>query len=287
MSQPDPEKHVQQITQQSGSNFSLSFLFLSKEQKKSMTALYAFCRVIDDIVDQNKMNAQVEIDWWRNEIKQLKKGKPHHPISVELLKLIQSYQVPTLYFDDLLKGVEMDLHKNRYQTFEELYDYCYHVASVVGLIALKIFGTHEKESELYAINLGIALQLTNILRDVDEDLERGRIYLPQEDLHLFDYSDRDLHHRTYNQAFLKLMRFQTERAKEFYRVAEGYSLTTDWKNLGVAQIMSNIYYALLEEIEQSDFSVFEKRITLSKYKKAQIALTTFTKNRFFALVRKR
>lgn len=276
----DPKKTVWEITKQSQSNFSLSFLFMSKEKKEAMITLYAFCHHVDDIVDSNKLDAQVQIDWWRTEIKQLKKGKPHHPISTELIKIILNFNIPIQYFDDLLKGVEMDLHKNRYQTFEELYDYCYHVASVVGLIALKIFGTHEKESELYAINLGIALQLTNILRDVDEDLERGRIYLPQEDLHQFGYSDRDLHHRTYNKAFIDLMRFQLERAKEFYRLAEGYSLTSDWKKLSTAQIMGNIYYALLEEIEKFDFAVFEKRIKISKNQKIKIALSTYLKNFF-------
>ncbi len=281
MSQSDSEKTVRRMTQQSRSNFGLSFLFLSPAQRKAMTTLYAFCRHVDDLTDSNKLDAQAQIDWWRAEIKQLKKGKPNHPISVELEKIIQQYQIPIRYLDDLLKGVEMDLHKNRYQTFEELYDYCYHVASVVGLMALKIFGTDEKESELYAINLGIALQLTNILRDIDEDLERGRIYLPQEDLHRFGYTDRDLHHRTYNKAFTALMRFETERAKEFYRLAEGYSLTRDWKKLATAQIMGAVYYALLEEIESFDFAVFEKKIQLGKGKKLKLALSTYLKNFFF------
>ena len=279
----DSEKTVRQMTQQSHSNFGLSFFFLSQAKKKAMTTLYAFCRHVDDLADSNKIDAQAQIDWWRAEIKQLKNGKPHHPISVEVEKIIRQYQIPIRYFDDLLKGVEMDLHKNRYQTFEELYDYCYHVASVVGLMALKIFGTQEKESELYAINLGIALQLTNILRDIDEDLERGRIYLPQEDLHRFGYTDRELHHRTYNKAFTDLMRFEMERAKKFYRLAEGYSLTRDWKNLSTAQIMGAVYYALLEEIESFDFAVFEKRIQLGKTKKLKLALSTYLKNFLFRL----
>jgi len=177
----------------------------------------------------------------------------------------------------------MDLYKNRYQTFDELFDYCYHVASVVGLICLKIFETKEQDSEKYAIHLGVALQLTNILRDLDEDMERGRIYLPQEELHQFGYTDRDLHHRTYNQAFINLMRFQVERAREFYRKAEGYSLTPDWKKCVSAQIMGNIYFCLLEEIEKSDYAVFEKRIRVTRFQKISIALMTYFKNRTFGI----
>jgi len=283
MSDPKPKKVVQQLTNQSQSNFGLSFFFLPKEKRQAMVTLYAFCRHVDDLVDNNLASGQAEIDWWRGEIQQLKKGEAHHPISAELAKISQRFKIPVTYFDDLLKGVEMDLHKNRYQTFDELFDYCYHVASVVGLICLKIFETQEQETEKYAIHLGVALQLTNILRDIEEDMERGRIYLPQEELHQFGYTDKDLHHRTYNQAFINLMRFQVDRAKEFYRKAEGYSLTPDWKKCASAQIMGNIYYALLEEIEKSDYAVFEKRIRLTRSQKITIALMTYFKNRYFAI----
>lgn len=283
MSMPNPDETVRNITEQSQSNFSLSFLFLPQDKRKAMRTLYAFCRHVDDIVDKNKASGQAEIDWWRNEIRQMKNGQANHPISSELGQMAMHYNIPFAYFDDLLKGVEMDLHKNRYQNFEELYEYCFHVASVVGLISLQIFEAKEEESELYAVNLGIALQLTNILRDLAEDSDRGRIYLPQDELKQFGYLDRDLHHRTYNQAFIDLMRFQVERAKEFYRRAEGNSLTRDWKKLASAQIMGNIYFALLEEIENSDFAVFEKRIQLSKRQKIIIAVSTFLKNRYLAL----
>jgi len=283
MSDPKPKKVVQQFTNQNQSNFGLSFFFLPKEKRQAMVTLYAFCRHVDDIVDNNLASGQAEIDWWRGEIQQLKKGEAHHPISAELAKISQRFKIPVTYFDDLLNGVEMDLHKNRYQTFDELFDYCYHVASVVGLICLKIFETREQETEKYAIHLGVALQLTNILRDIEEDMDRGRIYLPQEELHQFGYTDKDLHHRTYNQAFINLMRFQVDRAKEFYRKAEGYSLTPDWKKCASAQIMGNIYYALLEEIEKSDYAVFEKRIRLTRSQKITIALMTYFKNRYFAI----
>lgn len=283
MSLSSPKKTVQEITKKSKSNFLASFFFLPKRKRDALTALYAFCRLVDDIVDSGKAGGQAQIDWWRAEIKQIKKGRSNHPVSSELAKAANRFHIPLDYFDDLLKGVEMDLHKNRYQTFEELYDYCYHVASVVGLISLKIFETTVKESELYAINLGIALQLTNILRDVEEDLERGRVYIPQDDLHRFGFTDRDLHHRTYNKQFTDLMSFEVERAKEYYRLAEGFSMTRDWKKLVSAQIMGNIYYAVLEEIEKSDFAVFEKRASLGKSEKIAIALSTYFKNRYLWL----
>lgn len=248
-----------------------------------MRTLYAFCRTVDDLADQQEQGALGELRWWRQELSQIAAKKSMNSRSIDLANLIHLYSIPIEYFEELISGVEMDLQKNRYATFDELYEYCYRVASVVGLISLKIFGARRKESHLYAINLGVALQLTNILRDIAEDLERGRIYLPQEDLQRFGYTERDLHHRTYNQAFIRLMQFQVERAKQFYRRAEGFSYTSDWPKLAAAQIMGATYYALLEQIEKQDYAVFEKPVSLSSGQKMRIAWGTFLKNRVAAV----
>lgn len=281
---PFPETAtLQTLTRDAQSNFFSSFFFLPKEKRKALKVVYAFCRHVDDLVDSDPKNAAPALHWWRREIAQIASGKAANAVSRELAAVIQLYQIPAQYFEDLLTGVEMDLHQNRYATFDELYEYCYRVASVVGLISLHIFGARRQESHFYAVNLGLALQLTNILRDIGDDFSRGRVYLPQDEMKRFGYTERDLHHRTYNAQFIRLMEFQVDRARQYYRRAEGFSYTSDWKNLVAAQIMGATYSALLNQIVENDYAVFEKEIVLSPARKLRIAWATYLKNRFASL----
>jgi phytoene synthase len=202
-------------------------------------------------------------------------GQPSHPITRRLQEIIREFKIPQEYFQELLRGVEMDLTHKRYATFEELYQYCYRVASVVGLICIEIFGYQDPRVKEHAIHQGLAFQLTNILRDVRVDSELGRIYLPQEDLKRFHYTEEDLFAHTYNPAFQALMHFEAERAKEYYRKAKALIPNQDRLALIASEIMGAIYYRLLMTIEKRGYNVFAEAIRLSSFHKMVIALWTW------------
>ena len=210
------------ITKKSGSNFYYSFLFLPKAQRHAICTVYAFCRLVDDAVDSRPSHSEAtqELETWRKELDQCYQGQPGHPLTRELLPIIHQFEIPQDYFQELLSGVEMDLIKNRYATFSNLSEYCYRVASVIGLICIRIFGCDTQTVREHAIHQGMAFQLTNILRDLATDAGRGRIYLPLDELARFGYSEAELLGLTYNPAFVELMRFQAQRAKRYYEKAK-------------------------------------------------------------------
>ena len=269
------------ITKKSNSNFYYSFFSLPSDKRKALYAIYALCRCLDDVVDKsaNRLEASEELLKWTTEIINMYKGNPSHPLTIDLKSYIDKYSIPQKYFLELIKGVEMDLTKDRYGTFDELHKYCYRVASIVGLICAEVFGYHNATTLGYAVDLGIALQLTNIMRDIKADTLNGRIYLPLEDLKKFGYTEEDLLSSTYNQAFVELMRFEAERARSYYKRAVETLPKEDQRAMVAAEIMRAIYSRLLQEIESANYDVFAHPPKLSKLQKILIALKTWVKNR--------
>ena len=268
------------LARRSGSNFYYSFLFLPRRKREAMYALYAFCRTVDDAVDQGPPNPGEQrriLAEWRGELRRAYEGHPSQPIAVHLAEVVRAFPIPRQHLEAILDGVEMDIDKRRYATFEELFEYCYRVAAAVGLASIEIFGYTDPRARDYAVNLGVALQLTNILRDLKTDAERGRIYLPLDELRRFGYGEEDLFHGRYTPAYLSLVRFQTDRSQASYRAARAALPRIDRRRLAAAEIMGAIYRALLTEIEARQFRVFEERVRLSTPRKVAIALGAFSR----------
>ena len=270
------------------SNFAYSFKLLHKEKRSAINSVYAFCSYIDDIVDgtPNLNNKSVvkkldRLAWWENEIEKIYSEKVDSYYLKPLVALIKRFDIPKQYFLTLIDGVRMDLIKNRYNTFEELKEYCYSVASVVGLISIEIFGYKYEETKNYAVNLGYALQLTNILRDIGHDKERGYIYIPKEDLRKFDYSEEELIRGIHNDNFVELMRFETGRAREYYHKARTFLRPNEKPTIIAAEIMDSIYYRLLEKIELNDFNVYQGKIRVSAIHKILLAFKHWVSMKVF------
>jgi len=256
-----------------GTNFALAFRALPPDQRDAIRAVHAFSREVDDSVDEepDPGRARQEIQRWRGEVAACYEGEPKEPAARALRPHLVRFRIPRAYLEELLSGVEMDLTQLRYGTFEDLRRYCYRVASVVGLICLRIFGDDEERGRAYAENLGLALQLTNILRDVGSDLERGRIYLPLSDLDACGYSVEALARQERSSAFRELMRFQVARARSFFEAAEREAATLDPRRILAAEIMGRIYRRLLARIEASGYDVFRREIRVPFHERAWIA----------------
>lgn len=279
-----PEAYCHNIVKQSHSHFQLSFYFVHKNQRKGMIALYAFCRVIDDLVDNAKELdiARVKIHWWQNAINNLFKGKAEHPICQALLPVIEAFKLPQQPFDDMLKGVTMDLDKQHYDNFEALRSYCYCVASTVGLLTARILGYQNPQTLVYAENLGIALQLINIIRDVGEDITRGRIYLPQDELEQFSIANQAIIDLHYTEDFKALQSFQANRARSYYHAAMQALPAEDRKPQKIGLIMANSYLKLLNIIEKEGFNTLQYRYSLGPISRITSALITlFSESRPF------
>jgi 15-cis-phytoene synthase len=263
------------------SNFLLPILFLPPPKREAIETIYAFCRYSDDIVDE-EMDVKEKyrrLLAWTNELQLALQGVSRFTILNRLVGVIQKFNIPIQHFLDLLKGMEMDLVKNRYESFGELQQYCYRAASTVGLICAEVFGYHHERTKQYAINLGIALQLTNILRDIKTDAKKGRIYLPQEDLRRFGYTEEELLNSVYNDRFRALMKFECERAHEFYRSAKSCLAEDDKPLFTAARAMGNIYYLLLLRIERANYDIFTKRIRLASPVKFLVAMILRLRNK--------
>jgi phytoene synthase len=265
------------ITRQSKSNLALAFISLGRERKRDIIIFYAFCRVIDDIADSAELTLaekELRLAKWRQMLQARAQDEP--PLAQDVRLVIEKYSLPVGMFEEIIAGVEMDLSIRRYATFEELRIYCYRVASTVGLVSIEIFGYRNAGCKQYAIELGLALQMTNIIRDVGEDLHNGRIYLPQEDLARFNYSETQLQDRQYNERFLHVMEFEAARARGFFSRATAALPPEDRKAMAPAEIMASIYRGLLRQMELDKFRVFEKEYRLSKLEKAgRIATQVF------------
>jgi phytoene synthase len=263
------------------SNFFFSFLFLPPPKREAIETIYAFCRYTDDIVD-NEADVREKhrrLRAWTAELQRALYGESRSTILNKLVGVIKRFDIPVQHFEDLLKGMEMDLVKHRYETFEELEEYCYRAASTVGLICAEVFGYHYERTKQYALNLGIALQLTNILRDIKQDAKRGRIYLPLEDLRRFGYSEQDVVNSVYNENFRALMEFECERVHQYYRKAKSYLAEDDKPLFYAARAMGNIYYLLLLRIERAQYDVYSKRIRLASPVKFLVAMLLRLRNK--------
>lgn len=282
------------LTKASRSNFYYAFLFLPRRKRDALYAVYAFCRVTDDLVDESlALTAGADrngalpsagtplerLKSWRAELESCFRGEATHPVTQRLAEVIRDFRIPHGYFEELLNGVEMDLTKSRYATFAELQQYCYRVAGVVGLMCIEIFGYRRPATRAYAEHLGTAFQLTNILRDLAADAERGRIYLPQEDLRRFGYSDQDLLERRMTPAFHDLMRFEVERAWQFYAAARAILPAEDRRTMLAAEIMGAIYSRILDRIQAAGYDVFSSRIRLSDAHRLWLALACWARHR--------
>jgi phytoene synthase len=265
-----------------GSNFYYSFLFLPASKRKAITNVYRFARVLDDIVDNDHTgrDPEAELQYWRDEVEYCYLGQPETSIGEELMMSIDEFDIPKQPFMDLIEGMEMDLKWSSYQTFADLREYCYRAASAVGLICIEIFGYDSPGTREYAVNLGLALQLTNILRDLQEDAARGRIYIPIEDLERFGYSEQDLKANLYNRPFIDLMKYQHKRARYYFERAAATLPEQDRQSLVAAEIMGAIYRELLDNIQAAQFDVYRNRISVAKMQRLKIALNIWFKTRF-------
>ena len=271
-----PDSYCQEKAGGSGSSFYYSFMFLPKERRRAITALYAFCREVDDVVDECKepQIAEIKLAWWRQEIENLYEQIPEHPVGKALVPAVAHYKLKKEYFHEIIDGMEMDLHKNRYSDFDDLGLYCYRAASAVGLLAASIFGYKDEATKEYAQKLGLAFQLTNIIRDVGEDARRNRIYIPADDLSRFNVSEADILQGIESDNFVALMQFQAERATQYYDEALSRLPDDDREQQLPGLIMAAIYFAVLNEIEKDGYHVLKQKISLTPLRKLWIAWRT-------------
>ncbi len=269
-----------EIAQKSKSSFYYAFSLLPNDKRDAMNTVYAFCRKTDDIIDEGSEPDDVKYEnlrKWRIEFEKAFNGNSEFSLLNKVAKTIMQFNIPVDPFFDLIKGMEMDLQKKRYFTFEDLNLYCYRVASTVGLMCIEIFGYKHKSAKDFAVNLGIALQLTNILRDIKKDAENGRIYLPQEDINRFNYSEADLMRYSYDQNFRNLMQYEVQRAKKYFENATEALDLDDKSSMFAARAMQHIYYKILERIEKVEYDVFSNEVKVSKIEKVGISLGVWAK----------
>ncbi len=275
-----PDQYCQDKAKASGSSFYNSFRFLPKDKRRAITALYAFCREVDDVVDEcsDANVARTTLNWWRNEVAAIYLGKPQHPVTQALVPIVKQFNLAQEHFLEIIDGMEMDLDQPRYADFKALQLYCYRVASVVGLLSVEIFGYTDRQTLKYAHDLGIALQLTNIIRDVGEDARRNRIYLPQDELQQFGVTSEDILHARETEGFQKLMAFQIERARHYYQQALDHLPAVDRKAQRTGLIMAAIYRATLDEVVASGCHVLKERVSLTPTYKLWLAFKAWFKN---------
>lgn len=275
-----PDEYCQQKTVQSGSSFYYSFLFLPPERRRAITALYAFCREVDDTVDETSdpSVARIKLAWWRTEVSTMYKGTPTHPVTQALQPHVATYQLEEQHLQAIIDGMEMDLDQSRYLDFAGLQKYCWRVAGVVGILSASIFGTTRPETLLYAEKLGLAFQLTNIIRDVGDDARRGRIYIPVNELQQFNVTAADILNFRHSEKFEALMRFQNERAQRTYDEALALLPKADRRAQRPGLMMAAIYRTLLDEIARDNFQVLNQRISLTPLRKLWLAWKTYVRS---------
>jgi len=274
-----PDEYCQQKAASSGSSFYYSFLFLPPNRRRAITALYAYCREVDDIVDEclDAQIAATKLAWWRTELDRLYAGNPEHPVTQALLPVLKEFALPQEQLLEIIDGMQMDLQQTRYLDFKALSLYCYRVASVVGLLAAEIFGYTDRATQKYAHDLGMAFQLTNIIRDVGEDARRGRVYLPIDELQRFNVPVADILNSRYSDNFKALMEFQIERTEHYYAQAMSQLPAVDRKAQRPGLVMAAIYRAVLDEIKRDGCQVLSQRTSLTPIRKLWIAWRTWAK----------
>jgi phytoene synthase len=271
---------AKEISRKSKSSFYYAFNLLPTDKRDAMNTVYAFCRKTDDIIDEDGESVDVKYEMlrkWRIELEKAFNGTSNFSLLNKLVKTISQFNIPVEPFFELIKGMEMDLQETKYLTFEDLRLYCYRVASTVGLMCIEIFGYKHKSAKDFAVNLGIALQLTNILRDIKRDSQKGRIYLPQEDMEKFNYTEKDIKSQSYNQNFIELMKYEADRAKFYFDEATKCLNRDDKKAMFAARAMQHIYYRMLEKIVDADYNIYQKDIKVRSFEKIGISLGVWAK----------
>ena len=274
-----PDEYCQQKTVQSGSSFYYSFLFLPPERRRAITALYAFCREVDDTVDEatDASLARIKLAWWRTEVSTMYKGTPTHPVTQALKPHIDVYHLEEQHLQAIIDGMEMDLDQSRYLDYPGLQRYCWHVAGVVGILSASIFGYTNPQTLAYAEKLGLAFQLTNIIRDVGDDARKGRIYLPVNELQQFGVTANDLLKLQHSEKFEALMAFQAKRAQAIYDEALALLPKEDRRAQRPGLMMASIYRTLLDEIQRDGYHVLNQRISLTPLRKLWLAWKTYVR----------
>jgi len=273
-------EEAKDIAKKSRSSFYYAFNLLPAEKRDAMNTVYAFCRKTDDIVDEGNESDELKYEKlhkWRIEIEKSIDGHSDYQLLNKLGKTISQFNIPLEPFFELVRGMEMDLQRKRYLTFEDLRLYCYRVASTVGLMCIEIFGYKHQSTKDFAVNLGIALQLTNILRDIKHDAKNGRIYLPQEELVRFRYSEEEIIKNKYNSNFASLMKFEADRAKSYFDKATECLNLDDKASMFAARAMQHIYYKILNKIIDADYDIYSRNIKVAKIEKVGIALGVWAK----------
>jgi phytoene synthase len=272
-----PDEYCQEKAARSGSSFYYSFLFLPAERRRAITALYAFCREVDDVVDEcsEPSVARTKLAWWRKQVDQMFKNEAEHPVGRAMAPHLANYGITRERLLAIIDGMEMDLDQTRYLDWPGLKKYCWHAAGVVGELSAGIFGYSDRRTLEYAEKMGLAFQLTNIIRDVGEDARRGRIYLPVNELQQFDVKVAEIVHGTYSERFSALMKFQAERARQLYRQAVTLLPDADRRAQRPGLVMAAIYHALLLEIERDGWQVLHQRISLTPLRKLWLAWKTW------------
>ncbi|MDD5328534.1 MAG: presqualene diphosphate synthase HpnD [Sulfuricella sp.] len=271
-----PDQYCQEKAAKSGSSFYYSFMFLPPPRRRAIVALYAFCREVDDVVDEctDVAVAHAKLAWWRSEVANLYAGRPEHPVGQALAPLVGEYGLPAAELEEIIAGMEMDLSYNRYADFDQLQLYCHRVAGVVGQLSARIFGYDDARTEQYAHDLGLAFQLTNIIRDVGEDARRNRIYLPLDELAQFGVSEADILQGRETENLTRLMAFQAERANQYYARAFAALPPADRKSQRAGLIMAAIYRTVLDEVGRDGYRVLSRRVSLTPIRKLWIAFKT-------------
>src|SRR5260221_1418681 len=274
-----PDEYCQQTAAASGSSFYYSFLFLAAEKRRAITALYAFCREVDDVADEvtDIGVARTKLAWWRTEVANLFAGHPQHPVTRALQPFVAKFGLDSGRMNEIIDGMEMDLVYHRYPDFDSLKQYCHRVAGVVGQLSASIFGFSNPLTLEYAEALGLAFQLTNIIRDVGEDARRGRVYIPQDELARFGLSPEDVLARRLGEPFRQMMAFQAERAQTYYDLAYSKLAPEDRAGQRAGLIMAANYRTLLQEIRRDRYEGLDKRIALTPLRKLWIAWKTWVK----------
>jgi phytoene synthase len=272
-----PDEYCQQKTVQSGSSFYYSFLFLPPERRRAITALYAFCREVDDTVDNatDQSVARIKLAWWRGELAAMYQGTPTHPVTQAMQPHLATYNIQQEHLQAIVDGMEMDLNQSRYLDYAGLKRYCWHVAGVVGILSASIFGVTNPQTLKYAEKLGLAFQLTNIIRDVGEDARKGRIYLPVNELQQFNVTAADILNARHSENFEALMRFQCERAQKVYDEALSLLPREDRRAQRPGLMMAAIYRTVLDEIQRDNYNVLNQRISLTPLRKLWLAWKTY------------
>ena len=274
-----PEQYVQERAARSGSSFYYAFLFLPPPRRAAIAAFYAFCREVDDVVDEvsDPGVAAVKLDWWRNEVATAFGGQPSHPAMRALMPHVDAYQIKAAHLTAVIDGCELDLRQSRYLDYPNLKKYCWHVAGVVGILSASIFGVTNPQTLRYAEALGLAFQLTNIIRDVGEDARKGRIYLPINELQQFNVTAADLLNARHSEKFEALMKFQADRAQKLYDEAFALLPQDDRRAQRPGLMMAAIYRTLLDEIERDGFHVLHQKISLTPLRKLWLAWKTYVR----------